>query len=69
MPDLLRSPELLTAPAVYVAAAHVLNDRRRVALAAVVAFAALDVGYAVYMQVHGVEANIVNGPLPDYPVR
>ena len=26
-------------------------------------------GYAVYMQVHGVESNIVNGPLPSYPIR
>lgn len=60
---------LLAAPAVYVAAAHVLDDRRRLAIAAVAAFVALDVGYAVYMQVHGVEANIVNGPVPDYPVR
>ena len=46
-----------------------LDDRRRLAIAAVVAFAALDVGYAIYMQAHGVEANIVNGPVPDYPVR
>jgi hypothetical protein len=60
---------LLAAPAVYVAGAYVLNDRRRLAIAAVVAFAALDVGYAIYMQAHGVEANIVNGPVPDYPVR
>jgi hypothetical protein len=60
---------LLAAPAVYVAAAHVLNDRRRLAIAAVVAFAALDLGYVVYMQAHGVEANIINGPVPDYPVR
>jgi hypothetical protein len=60
---------LLAAPAVYVAAAHVLNDRRRLAIAAVVAFAALNVGYAVYMQVHGVESNIINGPVPNYPVR
>jgi hypothetical protein len=60
---------LLAAPAVYVAAAHVLNGRRRLAIAAVAAFAALDVGYAVYMQLHGVEANIVNGPVPSYPVR
>jgi hypothetical protein len=60
---------LLAAPAVYVAASYVLNDRRRLAIAAVVAFAALDVGYAVYMQAHGVEANIIKGPVPDYPVR
>jgi hypothetical protein len=60
---------LLAAPAVYVAAGHVLDDRHRLAIAAVVAFAALDLGYAVYMQAHGVEANIINGPVPDYPVR
>jgi hypothetical protein len=60
---------LLAAPVMYVAGAHVLNDRRRLAVAAVVAFAALDVGYAIYMQAHGVEANIINGPVPDYPVR
>jgi hypothetical protein len=60
---------LLAAPAVYVAAAHVLNDRRRLAIAAVAAFAVLDIGYAVYMQAHGVEANIINGPVPDYPVQ
>jgi hypothetical protein len=60
---------LLAAPAVYVAAAYVLDDRRRLAIAAVAAFVALDLGYAVYMEAHGVEANIVNGPVPDYPVR
>jgi hypothetical protein len=60
---------LLTAPAVYVASGHVLNDRRRLATAAIAAFAVLDIGYAVYMQLHGVESNIINGPVPDYPVR
>jgi hypothetical protein len=60
---------LLSAPVMYVAGAHVLDDRRRLAIAAVAAFVALDVGYAVYMQVHGVESNIVNGPLPSYPIR
>jgi hypothetical protein len=60
---------LLSAPAMYVAGAHVLDDRRRLAIAAVAAFVALDVGYAIYMQVHGVESNIVNGPLPSYPIR
>jgi hypothetical protein len=60
---------LLAAPVVYVAAGHVLIDRRRLAIAAIVAFAALDLGYAVYMQAHGVESNIINGPVPDYPVR
>jgi hypothetical protein len=60
---------LLTAPVVYAASGHVLTDRRRLAIVAIAAFAALDVGYMIYMQAHGVEANIVNGPVPDYPVR
>ena len=60
---------LLSAPVMYVAGAHVLNDRRRLAIVAVAAFVALDLGYAVYMQAHGVESNIINGPLPSYPVR
>jgi hypothetical protein len=42
------------APVVYVAAAYVLHDRRRLAIAAVTALLALDVGYAIYMQAHGV---------------
>jgi hypothetical protein len=60
---------LLAAPAVYVAAAHVLDPRPGLAIAAVAAFAALIVTYAVYMQVHGVENGIINGPLPVYEVR
>lgn len=43
------------APVVYVAAAWVLCDRRRLALAAVIGLLALDVGYAAYMQVDGVK--------------
>jgi len=42
------------APVIYVAAAFVLRDRRRLAAAAVVGLLLVDVGYAVYMQVHGV---------------
>ena len=42
------------APVIYVAAAYVLRNRRRLALAAVIGLLAVDVGYAVYMQVHGV---------------
>ena len=42
------------APVFYVAAAWVLRDRRRLALAAVLGLLAVDAGYAVYMQVHGV---------------
>jgi hypothetical protein len=60
---------VLSAPVVYVAAGHVLTGRPRLAAATVAAFAALDVVYAVYMQVHGVDAGIVGGPLPSYPVR
>lgn len=43
------------APVVYVAAAHVLRDRRRLAIAAVAGLLALNLGYAAYMQVHGVK--------------
>ncbi|MGA9858349.1 MAG: hypothetical protein WBQ18_10850 [Solirubrobacteraceae bacterium] len=42
------------APAFYVDAGFVLRHRRRLAVAAVVGLLAVDVGYAVYMQVHGV---------------
>jgi hypothetical protein len=60
---------LLAAPVIYVAAAHVLNTRTRLAIAAVAAFAALNLTYALYMQVHGVESGILEGPLPLYEVR
>ncbi|MGI8556690.1 MAG: hypothetical protein ACR2ND_00010 [Solirubrobacteraceae bacterium] len=43
------------APVFYVSAADALSGRRRLAIAAIVAFIALDVGYAGYMQVHGVK--------------
>lgn len=43
------------APVVYVAAASVLRDRRRLALLAVLALFAVDFGYAAYMQIHGVK--------------
>jgi hypothetical protein len=42
------------APVFYVAAAWVLRERRRLAVAAVVGLLLVDVGYAVYMEVHGV---------------
>jgi hypothetical protein len=60
---------LLAAPVIYVAAAHVLNRRRTLALAVVGAFVTLNLTYAVYMQVHGVEANILDQPPPPYEVR
>jgi hypothetical protein len=43
------------APVIYVAAAFVLRDRRRLAVAAVAGLLLVDFGYAVYMQVHGVK--------------
>ena len=42
------------APVVYVSAAYVLRDRRRLAILCVAGLLAVDLGYAVYMQVHGV---------------
>jgi hypothetical protein len=57
------------APVFYVSAAFVLKDRRRLALAAVLALLALDVGYGVYMQVHGVRHGLENfGPPARGPV-
>ncbi len=45
----------LAAPVFFVSAALVLKHRRYAALAAVIALLAVDTGYAVYMQVHGVK--------------
>jgi hypothetical protein len=59
----------LAAPVFYVAAAWVLKSRPRLAVAAVTAFAAMNLGYAVYMDQSGVQENIIEGPLPSYPVR
>lgn len=57
------------APVIYVAAAHVLRDRRRLALLAVVSLFALDLGYAGYMQVHGVKHGLdASGPPARGPV-
>jgi hypothetical protein len=60
---------LLAAPVFYVAGAHVLRNRRGLAIAAVAAFAAMNVGYAIHMDRGGTERGIINGPLPSYPVR
>lgn len=57
------------APVIYVSAAFVLRERRRLAVAAVVALLALDAGYAIYMQVHGVRHGLENfGPPSRGPV-
>jgi hypothetical protein len=60
---------LLAAPVVYVAGAYVLDRRRTLAVVAVAAFAAMNVGYAIYMQDSGVESGLIGGPSPSYPVR
>jgi hypothetical protein len=52
------------APIVYVSAACVLAQRRRLAIAAVITFLALDLGYAVYMQVHGVKHGLDSSAPP-----
>lgn len=57
------------APVIYVAAAYTLRERRRLAVAAVLALLALDAGYAIYMQVHGVRSGLdSNGPPARGPV-
>ena len=60
---------LLAAPVFYVAGAHVLRGRRVLAIAAVGAFAAMNIGYAIHMDRSGTEEGIIKGPLPSYPVR
>ena len=61
---------LLAAPVVLVAAGWVLKDRPRLAAAAVCAFLALDVGYAVYMEdFGGAQDGIIDAPAPAYEVR
>ncbi len=58
----------LAAPVVVVAAAWVLNTRPRLAIAAVAAFAAMDVGYAIYMEdFGGAQDGIIDVPPTRYP--
>jgi hypothetical protein len=45
----------LAAPVFYVAAAWVVKDRRRLAIAIVATLLAMDLGYAIYMQAYGVD--------------
>jgi hypothetical protein len=42
------------APVIYVSGAYVLRDRRRLAILCIAGLLAVDLGYAIYMQVHGV---------------
>jgi hypothetical protein len=58
------------APVIYVSGAYALRHRRRLAVATVIALLALDLGYAGYMQVHGVKHGLdSNGPPAHGPVR
>jgi hypothetical protein len=59
----------LSAPAFYPAGAFTLTQRPRWRPATWIAFAALILGYAIYMDRHGVQHGIVENPLPPYPVR
>jgi hypothetical protein len=59
----------LSAPVFYPAGAFTLSRRPRWRLATWIAFAALILGYAIYMDRHGVRHGIVENPLPPYPVR
>jgi hypothetical protein len=58
----------LAAPVFYVAAASVIAGRRRLAILALVAVFSVDVGYAVYMQVHGVQYGLDTTPRAAIPV-
>jgi hypothetical protein len=58
----------LAAPVFYVAGAHVLRHRARLAVVTVVALLAVDVGYGVYLQVHGVEHGLDNSVGRGIPV-
>jgi hypothetical protein len=58
------------APVIYVAAGWMLRDRRRLAVGAVLCLLAIDGGYAVYMQIHGVRHGLDTGGGPARgPVR
>lgn len=58
----------LAAPVFYVAAAHVVRHRSRLALATVITLLAVDVGYGVYLQVHGVQYGLDNSVGRGIPV-
>jgi hypothetical protein len=57
------------APVIYVAGAYTIRNRRRLATATIIALLALDLGYAAYMQVHGVKHDLdTNAPPARGPV-
>ena len=59
----------LSAPAFYPAGAFTLSARPRWRIPTWIAFAALILGYAIYMDRSGVQHGIIDNPLPPYPVR
>jgi hypothetical protein len=59
----------LSAPAFYPAGAFMLSERPRWRVPIWAAFAALILGYAIYMDHSGVKHGIIDNPLPPYPVR
>ena len=58
----------LAAPVIYVSAAHVLRDRRRLAIATVGVLLALDVGYGVYLQAYGINHGLDTSVSRNVPV-
>ncbi len=52
------------APVIYVSAAYALGHRRQLAIATVIALLAVDLGYAGYMQVHGVKHGLDSAARP-----
>jgi hypothetical protein len=59
----------LSAPVFYPAGAHTLTRYSRWRVPALLAFAALILGYAIYMDRSGVQHGIIDAPPPPYPVR
>jgi hypothetical protein len=60
---------LLAAPVFYPAGAYTLSRHQRMQMPALVIFALLIVGYAVYMQHSGLRTGVLDSPPPPYPVR
>jgi predicted membrane-bound mannosyltransferase len=60
---------LLSAPAFYPAGAQTLMRHPRWRTPALVIFALLILGYAIYMDRSGVQHGIIDSPPPPYPVR
>jgi hypothetical protein len=60
---------LLSAPAFYPAGAHTLTRHPRWRTPALLVFALLILGYAIYMDRSGVQHGIIESPPPPYPVR